>query len=58
MNHDHPTLTAGSPLTEMEIMWFLMVVMFGWNLYMAWQHNKLSKKADCSCKEKRMLNNG
>ena len=51
MNHDHPTLTAGSPFTEMEIMWVLMAVMFAWNLYMAWQHNKLSKKVECSCKE-------
>ena len=53
MNHDHPVITAGSPITEMEIMWFLMIVMFGWNLYMAWQHNRLNKKVDCSCKEKK-----
>jgi hypothetical protein len=45
MNHDHPTLTAGSPLTEMEIMWVLMAVMFAWNFVMAYQHYRLKKKA-------------
>jgi len=53
MNHDHSVITAGSPISEMEIMWFLMVVMFGWNLWMAYQHNRLNKKVECSCKEKK-----
>jgi len=53
VNHDHPVITAGSSITEMEIMWFLMVVMFGWNLYMAWQHNKLSNKVECFCKKEK-----
>ena len=52
MSHDHPTLTAGSPLTEMEIMWVLMAVMFVWNFVMAYQHYTLKKKAECSCKGK------
>ena len=50
MDHEHPVMTTGSPITDMEAMWVLMVVMFAWNLYMTWQHNKLSKKVDCSCK--------
>jgi len=53
MDHDHTTLTAGSPITEMEIMWVLMAVMFAWNFVMAYQHYKLKNKADCSCKEKK-----
>ena len=53
MDHDHTTLTAGSPITEMEIMWVLMAVMFAWNFVMAYQHSKLKNKADCSCKEKK-----
>lgn len=53
MSHDHPTLTAGSPLTEMEIMWVLMAVMFVWNFVMAYQHYTLKKKAECSCKGKK-----
>ena len=53
MDHDHSTLTAGSPITEMEIMWALMVVMFAWNFVMAYQHYKLNKKSSCSCKGKK-----
>jgi hypothetical protein len=53
MGHEHPVLTTGSPLTEMEIMWVLMAVMFAWNFVMAYQHYKLKNKADCSCKEKK-----
>jgi len=53
MEHDHTALTAGSPITEMEIMWVLMGVMFVWNLVMAYQHYSLKKKSDCSCKEKK-----
>jgi hypothetical protein len=53
MNHDHPVMTAGSGITEMETMWFLMVLMFGWNLLMAYQHYRLKNKVDCSCKEKK-----
>jgi hypothetical protein len=51
--HDHPTITAGSPITEMEAMWVLMAVMFAWNFVMAYQHYRLKKKAECSCKEKK-----
>ncbi len=53
MNHDHHTAVTGFPITEMEVMWVLMGVMFVWNFYMAWQHNRLNKKVDCSCKEKK-----
>ena len=53
MNHDHPTLTAGSPLTEMEIMWVLMAVMFAWNFVMAYQHYRLKNKVDCKCGERK-----
>ena len=49
VNHDHFSETAGFPLTEMEIMWILMVVMFAWNFVMAYQHHRLKKKTDCSC---------
>jgi hypothetical protein len=45
-------MTAGSGITEMETMWFLMIVMFGWNLIMAYQHYRLKNKVDCSCQEK------
>jgi uncharacterized membrane protein (DUF106 family) len=34
---------------EMEIMWLLMIIMFGWNLYMVYQHNRLKKKVECHC---------
>ena len=53
MTHNHPVIAAGSGVTEMEMMWFLMVVMFGWNLVMAYQHYRLKNKVDCSCKEKK-----
>ena len=49
VNHDHLSATAGFPLTEMEIMWILMVVMFAWNFVMAYQHHRLKKKTDCFC---------
>jgi hypothetical protein len=49
MNHDHPVITAGSGITEMEIMWVLMAVMFAWNLYMVYQHNKLKKTVIHHC---------
>ena len=49
VNHDHLSATSGFPLTEMEIMWILMVVMFAWNFVMAYQHHRLKKKTDCSC---------
>ena len=49
MNHDHPVMTAGSPITEMEIMWILMAIMFGWNLYMQYQHYKLKKIVSHHC---------
>lgn len=51
MNHDHKDhITTGmSSISDMEVMWFLMVVMFGWNLWMAIQHYRLSKKVTCTC---------
>jgi hypothetical protein len=50
MDHEHPAITTGSPITDMEIMWVLMAVMFAWNVVMAYQHYKLNKKSSCSCK--------
>ena len=49
MTHDHPVLTTGSSITDMEAMWVLMVIMFGWNLWMAYQHYKLQNKVECKC---------
>jgi hypothetical protein len=55
MNHDHKdTITTNvANISDMEIMWFLMIVMFGWNLWMSIQHYKLQKKLELSRKNKK-----
>lgn len=45
--HDHGDmnmiLTTGQGISEMGLMWILMLGMFLWNLHMVYQHNKLKK---------------
>lgn len=48
MSHDHSNMSSVS-FGEMEVMWLLMIIMFGWNLYMVYQHNRLKKKVECHC---------
>ena len=42
-NHDNMGLATGNGMSEMTLMWILMAIMFGWNFYMQYQHNKLKK---------------
>jgi hypothetical protein len=42
-DHENIVLATGSGITEMQIMWILMAIMFVWNLHMVYQHHKLKK---------------
>ena len=48
-NHDNMGLATGNGMSEMTLMWILMAIMFGWNLYMQYQHHKIKKIVACHC---------
>jgi hypothetical protein len=51
MHHNHEFTKDLFIITEMQIMWFLMVIMFLWHSFMQYQHLKLKNKVSCNCKK-------
>jgi hypothetical protein len=48
-DHENIVLATGNGISEMGLMWALMAIMFVWNLYMVYQHNKLKKTVAHHC---------